>query len=95
MDKIKDISHKIGLSSNYLILLLIYHNKYYKTHFIKKRYGNQKRLIASPNYEIKAIQSWILRNHLENIKISDRATGFVRGKNIKMNASFHIGQKFI
>jgi hypothetical protein len=95
MTNLKEISSQIGISSGYLNLLLRFHNKYYKTYFIKKKYGKKDRQISSPNYEIKAIQSWILRNHLEKIEISERATGFVRGGSIKKNARFHLGQKNI
>lgn len=95
MLNIKDISTKIGLPSSYLKLLFLYHNKYYKTYYIKKTSGKKERLIASPNYEIKAIQSWILRNYLEKIVVNDRATGFVHGRSIKLNANFHLGQKFL
>lgn len=92
---IQELSQKIGISLGYLSILHIHHDKYYKTYYIKKKYGNKQRLIASPNYEIKAIQSWLLRNILNKVEISDRATGFVSQKNIKDNATYHQEKKFI
>lgn len=95
MTDIEQIASKIGISSGYLLILLYHHDHYYKTFYLKKRNSNKLRLIASPNYEIKAIQSWILRNYLSKVDISDRATGFVPKKNIKENAQFHLHQKYV
>jgi RNA-directed DNA polymerase len=95
MMDIKEISSEIGMSSGYVALLLKHHNKYYKTYFIKKKYGKKFRPISTPSYEIKAIQGWILRNYLDKIEISERATGFKRGRSIRDNANFHKDQKFI
>lgn len=93
--ELTELSSGIGVSSGYLSFLLHHHDKYYKTFYIKKRKGKKQRLIATPNYEIKAIQGWLLRNYLDKIEICDRATGFVKKKGIKENARYHLGQKYI
>jgi RNA-directed DNA polymerase len=94
MFSLQEISSKIGISSGYLFTLLRYHNKYYKTYYIKKRSGGLRK-ISTPNIEIKAIQGWILRNYLDKLNISERATGFVLNRNIRLNASYHLNQKYI
>lgn len=91
---LKTLSENIGINHNYLKSLIFNSDKYYYSYYIDKRSG-KKRVIDAPNYEIKAIQSWILRNILEDIKISERANGFVKKRGIKNNARFHLGKAFI
>jgi RNA-directed DNA polymerase len=93
-EELLKISSQMGMSLSYLQTLYKYADKYYKCYFIKKK-SSKKRLIAAPNYEIKAIQSWVLRTHLENAPISPRAFGFIKKRNIKMNAQMHLDRKFV
>ena len=51
MTNLKEISSQIGISSGYLNLLLRFHNKYYKTYFIKKNMG--KRIGKYPHLIMK------------------------------------------
>ncbi len=94
METIKDLSKKIGISQSYLINMIRYTDKFYNSYYIKK-VNNKKRQIDSPNFAVKAIQKWILRNIIEEYPISSRATGFVKGKGIKNNAMYHMMNKYI
>lgn len=89
MEELKKISRDIGVNYRYLVNLILFSDKYYFTHTIKKRSG-ESRIINSPNYEIKALQTWILRNILEKIEISKKAQGFTKGRSIKSNAKPHL-----
>ncbi len=94
MKTIKDLSREIGLNYAYLISFIAKSDKMYFSYYILKASG-KLRVIDSPNFEMKAIQAWILRNVLEDIPISDRAMGFVKGKSIKNNARLHLHSKFV
>ncbi|HUU87096.1 MAG TPA: retron St85 family RNA-directed DNA polymerase [Candidatus Glassbacteria bacterium] len=90
----KIIAEKIGINESYLLNIAKNHNKFYKSYYIKKKSGD-KRPIDSPNRELKAIQGFILRNILEDIPVSERAQGFIRGRSIKSNARFHLRKRYI
>ncbi|WJM08368.1 reverse transcriptase family protein [Paenibacillus sp. PK1-4R] len=55
---------------------------------IKKRNGDLRE-VWKPNYKLKTIQKWILKNILNEIKVSECAHGFVKSKSILTNAETH------
>lgn len=65
----------------------------YHDFYIKKRRKNAKRKISSPSKEILYLQNQIKKLILSNININVSAFGFVPGKSIIDNASFHIGSE--
>lgn len=89
-----ELAETLGINYKYLKNLVNYTDKFYYSYYIYKKTG-KLRLIDAPNYEIKAIQSWILRNILEAIPINERANGFIKTRGIKTNARFHLDKAFI
>ncbi|MFC5649465.1 reverse transcriptase family protein [Paenibacillus solisilvae] len=57
-------------------------------YFVKKSNG-ELREIWKPNYKLKMIQKWILKNILNEIEVSEYAHGFVKRKSILTNAETH------
>lgn len=94
MDKLKKISESIGIRYKYLQSIIGNVDKFYYSYYLKKKNG-KNRIIDSPNSELKAIQAWILRNILEKIEININAVGFVKGKGIKVNADYHVNNRYI
>ena len=94
MISLKKVAKGLGIDSNYLKGLVVNKDKFYQSYYIPKK-KRKKRQIDAPNYEIKAIQSWIHDNILISLKTSSRAIGYKRNKSIKDNAEFHIGSKYI
>lgn len=66
----------------------------YKVFKIKKSNGSFRK-IYEPNGTLKYIQRQILKNILENKKVSKYATAYQKGKSLKDNAIIHIGKKII
>lgn len=66
----------------------------YKVFKIKKSNGSFRK-IYEPNGTLKYIQRQILKNILENKKVSKYATAYQKGKSLKDNAEIHIGKKII
>ena len=66
----------------------------YKVFKIKKSNGSFRK-IYEPNSTLKYIQRKILKNILENKKVSKYATAYQKGKSLKENAQIHIGKKII
>ena len=66
----------------------------YKVFIIKKSNGSFRK-IYEPNGTLKYIQRQILKNILENKKVSKYATAYQKGKSLKDNAIIHIGKKII
>ncbi|MGM0609197.1 MAG: retron St85 family RNA-directed DNA polymerase [Candidatus Muiribacteriota bacterium] len=61
----------------------------YKEFRIKKKNKNQFRLIAHPSRELKRLQYWVIDNILKDFDIHDKATAYLKGKNILNNAEPH------
>ena len=66
----------------------------YKVFKIKKSNGSFRK-IYEPNGTLKHIQRQILKNILENKKISKYATAYQKGKSLKDNVKIHVGKKII
>jgi len=89
-----DFSNEIHISESAIKKYVAYAQHYYFTYEIPKKSGGV-RLIAQPNRELKAIQSWILRHILDKLFISDASKGFQKGESIYDNAYPHIGANVI
>jgi len=91
---IEQISQQIGISSSFLIPIVVRCDRYYNAYYIPK-HSTQLRRIEAPNVTLKAIQRWILLNVLEKLPVSDRAQGFVRERGIRTNATYHLGKRYL
>lgn len=85
----------IGFNKQVLDNYITYADNYYNTFYISKRKKTKKRQIDCPSKELKSIQRWILSNYFNNIPVSNRANGFVKGRGIKRNAQFHLKKTYI
>lgn len=88
---LEDLAKLIGINYKYLKNLIKFKDFYYKTIFIEKRSGDNRQ-IDTPNYEIKALQTWMLRFVLEKIQINKHVNGFVKGRSINSNAKPHLNK---
>lgn len=86
---------EIGFNKQVLDNYITYADNYYNTFYVSKRKKGKKRQIDCPSKELKSIQRWVLYNYFNNIPISNRANGFVKGRGIKRNAQFHLKKTFI
>ena len=69
---------------------------FYKNYFIKKKSGDGYRNIMEPLPSLKEIQSWILRNILNNDKnISRYAKAYIKNRSIRDNAKYHLKQVLV
>jgi len=91
---IEQISRQIGISSSFLIPIVLRCDRYYNAYYIPKRSAELRR-IEAPNVTLKAIQEWILLNVLEKLPVSDRAQGFVKERGIRTNAAYHLGKRYL
>ncbi|MYN37999.1 RNA-directed DNA polymerase [Duganella sp. FT109W] len=69
--------------------------KRYKVHFIEKRNGRGRRLIAQPTAELKTIQRWIVNKFIAPLPVHDVAMAYRPGKNIADHARSHAGNKYL
>lgn len=67
---------------------------FYNTVSIPKKRGGIRN-IEIPSDRLKTIQKWILKNILENIKVSESCYGFCKGKSIYDNAVIHVGKNCV
>jgi len=81
----------VGYSLEYVLAASNAPRKFYRRFEIPKRSGGI-RVIREPLPSLKEIQRWILENILDTRSIHRFAKGFVRGRSIRDNARFHVGQ---
>jgi RNA-directed DNA polymerase len=84
----------VGYRKVYLKKAAIYTSYFYRKFVISKRNG-KPRTISEPLPSLKEIQSWILRNILENVQVSKFAKAYLQNRNIRDNAKHHIGKSVI
>jgi retron-type reverse transcriptase len=94
IDSLDDFSNITHLSKGLLYNLSKFSESFYKTYKIPKR-GTGFRIIHQPNYQMKAIQGWILRNVLNQLHVSRASKGFQKNTSIKDNVSPHVGTKVV
>ncbi|MGA9651150.1 reverse transcriptase family protein [Pedobacter sp.] len=68
--------------------------KSYRRFEIKKKMGGM-RVIYAPNQGLKVIQRCLALIFAEVFPVSDSATGFVKGKSVVDNASYHLQQHYV
>lgn len=67
----------------------------YKVHFIEKRNGRGRRLIAQPTAELKIIQRWIISKFIVAMPVHEAATAYRSHKNISDHARVHANNKYL
>jgi RNA-directed DNA polymerase len=90
IEGLDDLSRVTHLSKGLLYRLSKFPNKNYLLYDIPKP-GGKVRQITQPSRQLKAVQSWILRNILDHLKAHPACKGFEKQKNIRDNALPHVG----
>lgn len=85
---------EVGLSRSVIENYITFADKHYNTYYLPKKSGG-KRTIDCPGANLKTIQRWILKNHLNKLEVNKRASGFVEKRGIKRNAMFHINKRYL
>lgn len=94
VSSLDDLSNLTHISKGLIYNLSKFSEKYYKVYKIKKN-GGGERIIRQPNYQLKAIQGWILYNILQQLHVSTVCKGFQKGESIKNNVKPHVGAKIV
>lgn len=94
MQSLSDFARATHLSHEKTRYLSTRAEHLYKTYDIPKKSGKYRR-IAQPSRELKAVQSWILRNILDRLSSSTSSKGFELGTSIVDNALPHVGSNYI
>lgn len=81
----------VGYKKDFIKKAVAYPASYYNQYKIKKKNGST-RIISEPLPSLKEIQTWILRNILENIRVSPYAKAYKRKITIIENLKFHQAQ---
>ncbi|MDX2279197.1 MAG: reverse transcriptase family protein [Saprospiraceae bacterium] len=85
------LSVLVGYKKEYIKRSVVYTPYFYRDFKIKKRNGKM-RTISEPLPSLKEIQSWILENILENVKVSPFAKAYRKNVSIIENIKFHRNQ---
>jgi RNA-directed DNA polymerase len=84
----------LGVSPKLITAMARFPDRYYRHFKIKKRDGGQ-RLISAPRTFLKTVQKFVLDFILATQPLAPNVTGFVRGRGIFDNASFHVGAPYL
>ena len=95
MNIIERIQSDFSLSRHDVRVLLYTAAYRYKLHFIEKRHGRGKRLIAQPTAEIKMLQRWAIENYVSKLPIHKAATAYRPSVSIKDHAAVHAGNRYL
>lgn len=90
----KHFSLLVGMNHQY-ICNMAYDSKRFYRHFSIPKSNGGKRSIDEPLPDLKYVQTWILKNVLEKVPVSEYAKAYVKGRTLKHNAKFHKSQKVI
>ena len=94
INTLEDFCKQINISYNFLKYVLYVKKKNYRQFIISK--GNGKfRIITAPNEELKYIQRQLLLFLERNYNFLDCQYGFIKGRNCVLNASNHVGKRFV
>jgi len=94
IQNIDDFSAITHISKYTIYQLSIHSDKYYKTYTVPKPSG-KLRTICQPSKKLKGLQSWILVNILNKLKVSVSCKGFEKGSSTVDNALPHSGANTI
>lgn len=89
------LSNLGGIKWNCLRNLIDDNVSSYHRFFITKKDKVSKREILSPCKELSYIQKFIKETILDKVNINNCSYGFVKGKNIKMNAESHLNSDVV
>lgn len=78
----------VGYSRAYIKRAALFTKSYYRSFQIKKKNGTPRNL-KEPLPSLKEIQIWILKNILEQVKVSKYAKAYIHKRNILDNAKYH------
>ena len=78
INDLEDLSALIRVSKTTIYNCSKQASFHYKVIHIPKKNGGQ-RIIAQPSKKLKALQSWILSNILNKLKVSSSSKGFEKG----------------
>ena len=84
----------LGVSHKLLWAMASVPDRYYRRFQIPKRSGGT-RDIATPRVFLKVVQRWILLNILYRRPLPPFVTGFVPGRGLLNNASFHVRRRYL
>lgn len=95
MNIFEHIQSDFSLSERDVRVLLFTAAYRYKLHYIEKRHGRGKRLIAQPTAEIKLLQHWALEKYVNHLPVHKAATAYRLGISIKDHASIHADNRYL
>jgi len=84
-------SSLVGYNKAYIKRSVFYNKSFYNDYEIKKKNG-KSRIISEPLPSLKEIQTWILQNLLQQLKVSPYAKAYKRKVSIVENLRFHHNQ---
>lgn len=94
IENIYQLAAYLEISPDIIKSCLFRPQKHYRTFFVSKRSGGERRIDA-PRTFMKVIQWWILDSIAKNCPVHTAAYGFVQGRSFISNARQHIGAKHI
>ena len=95
MNIFERIQSDFSLSTRDVRVLLFTAAYRYKLHYIEKRHGRGKRLIAQPTAEIKLLQRWAVEKYVTQLPIHKAATAYRLGVSIKDHAAVHAANRYL
>ncbi|HEV2388836.1 MAG TPA: reverse transcriptase family protein [Candidatus Acidoferrales bacterium] len=84
----------LGVSPKLVTAMGLFPDRYYREFKVPKRRGGTRTILAPRTY-LKAVQRYVLKRILETRPLPPNVTGFVRGRSIVTNASYHAKARYL
>lgn len=89
------LSNLCGIKWDILRTLIDNNISSYHRFYITKKDKISKREILAPSKELSCVQKYIKESILDRVKLNNSCFGFVKAKNIKLNAECHLNSEMI
>ncbi|MDD5388690.1 MAG: retron St85 family RNA-directed DNA polymerase [Gallionellaceae bacterium] len=95
MNLLERLTREFPITEREARILLLTAPSRYKTHYIEKRHGRGRRLIAQPTAEVKLLQRWALTEYVSQLPIHEAATAYRTGIGIREHAGKHADKHYL
>lgn len=95
MSLLRDLSVALEMSAEDIRRIVVTGPRRYKIFTIPKRNGPDRRIIAQPARELKAIQRYVVAEKLAGLRVHAIAMAYRKGRNISDNAAQHVKKRVI
>ena len=91
---LEQMADELSLAPQYISMVAATAAHRYRKYLIKGRSGTPRE-VCHPSRPLKALQRWLARRILCDLRVHDAATAYEHGRGIRLNAERHRGSRYL